>query len=85
MVKKPLRGFFGTPYLFCQNHHHTKLKGQKSYIYFLKKGLMSQILDNLLWPGLRIRIRSDPVFLHGSRSSFQISLDPDPVSAQMEQ
>ena len=29
----------------------------------------------------------DPVFLHGSSSGFgfQISLDPDPVSAQMEQ
>ena len=45
--------------------------------------------------GLRIRIRSDPVFLHGSgsgfknfsgsgsESGFQISLDPDPVSAQI--
>ena len=31
-------------------------------------------------PGFRIRIRSDPVFLHGSGSGsgFQISLDPDP-------
>ena len=25
----------------------------------------------------------DPVFLHGSGSGFQISLDPDPVSAQI--
>ena len=37
-----------------------------------------------LWAGLRIRIRiwSDPVFLHGSGSGsgFQISLDPDPGS-----
>ena len=30
------------------------------------------------YPGFRIRIRSDPVFLHGSGSGFQISLDPDP-------
>ena len=30
-----------------------------------------------IYTGLRIRIRSDPVFLHGS--GFQISLDPDPV------
>ena len=37
----------------------------------------------MLKPGLRIRIRSDPVFLHGSGSGpgFQISLDP--VSAQI--
>ena len=34
-------------------------------------------------PGLRIRIRSDMVFLTGSGSGFQISLDPDPVSAQI--
>ena len=26
-----------------------------------------------------IRIRTDPVFLNGSGSGFQISLDPDPV------
>ena len=36
---------------------------------------------------IRIRIRSEPVFLHGSgsRSGFQISLDPDldPVSAKI--
>ena len=31
-----------------------------------------------LLTGLRIRIRSDPVFLLGSGSSFQISLDPVP-------
>ena len=34
-----------------------------------------------------LRIRSDPVFLHGSGSGsgsgFQISLDPDPVSDQI--
>ena len=37
---------------------------------------------HLLELGLRIRIRSDPVFLPGSGSGFQISLDPDtdPVS-----
>ena len=38
---------------------------------------------HVLLAGLRIRIRSDPVFLHGSGSGFQISLDPDPVSAQI--
>ena len=27
---------------------------------------------------MRIRIRSDPVFLHGSGSGFQIFLNPDP-------
>ena len=34
----------------------------------------------MLQPGLRIRIRLDPVFLpgSGSGSGFQISLDPDP-------
>ena len=26
---------------------------------------------------------ADPMFLHGSGSGFQISLDPDPVSAQI--
>ena len=33
--------------------------------------------------GFRILIRSDPVFLHGSGSGFQISLDPDPVLARI--
>ena len=41
----------------------------------------------LLEEGLRIRIRSDPVFLHESGSGFQISLDPDPdpFSAQIQE
>ena len=34
---------------------------------------------HLLELGLRIRIRSDPVFLPGSGSGFQICLDPDLV------
>ena len=46
----------------------------------LSEGLLkNRIWASALRSGLRIRIRSDPVFLHGSGSTFQISLDPDPV------
>ena len=39
-------------------------------------------LDGMKDPWFRIRIRSDPVFLPGSGYSFQISVEPDPVSVR---
>ena len=43
-----------------------------THIFIVKK-------QSFLLSGFRIRIRKDPVFLHGSGYGFQISLDPDPV------
>ena len=43
--------------------------------------LVRVIASGANFEGPRIRIRSDPLFFPGSRSSFQIFLDLDPVSA----
>ena len=62
-------------YIFATYLGH-KLMEIGYLVFIVKNGL----LKVATWlAGLRIRIRSDPVFLHGSGSGFQISLDPDPV------